>query len=196
VQNHADQQLAQQLGIADRVHYATSSMSRNYMPYLLAACDIYAGPSRLEGFGMPHVEAGACGKPVIGINAMAFRDTLVHGETAFLAGVAQVNHITEAILDEHAGEKAGQHVVFPTPRIADYRAEVGDIAEALRQLMSNPDLRRAMGAAGRLRVVERFDYRVVARQFLQTMCEHLDGFTHAETLERGTMVEAELVSAA
>ena len=41
------------------------------MPYLIAACDIYAAPSRLEGFGMPQVEAGACGKPVIGIKAMA-----------------------------------------------------------------------------------------------------------------------------
>jgi glycosyltransferase involved in cell wall biosynthesis len=30
------------------------------MPYLLSACDIYAAPSRLEGFGMIQVEANAC----------------------------------------------------------------------------------------------------------------------------------------
>jgi starch synthase len=45
----------------------------------------------LKGFGMPQVEAGACGKPVIGIKAMGMLDTLVHGETAFLANVAQKN---------------------------------------------------------------------------------------------------------
>ncbi len=54
------------------------------MPYLFGACDIYAAPSRLEGFGMPQVEAGACGKPVISIKAMGMLDTLVHEETAFL----------------------------------------------------------------------------------------------------------------
>jgi starch synthase len=67
------------------------------MPYLLSACDIYAAPSRLEGFGMIQVEANACEKPVIAIDAMAFRDTMVHGETAFLAKVAEERKITEAL---------------------------------------------------------------------------------------------------
>ena len=61
------------------------------MPYLIGACDIYAAPSRLEGFGMPQIEAGACGKPVIGIRAMAMLDTLIDGETAFLAEIGQGN---------------------------------------------------------------------------------------------------------
>ncbi len=47
---------------------------------------------------MVQVEAGACGKPVIGIRAMGMLDTLVHGETAFLAGVAQEIRIHEATL--------------------------------------------------------------------------------------------------
>src|SRR5450756_1705288 len=67
------------------VTYETNIISRNFMPFLIGACDIYAAPSRLEGFGMPQVEAGACRKPVIGIKAMGMLDTLVHGETAFLA---------------------------------------------------------------------------------------------------------------
>jgi glycosyltransferase involved in cell wall biosynthesis len=88
LQNLADLRLASQLGIDRKIIYSTNVISRNFMPYLIGACDIYAAPSRLEGFGMPQVEAGACGKPVIGINAMAMLDTLVHGRTAFLAGVA------------------------------------------------------------------------------------------------------------
>jgi len=165
-QNSLDLELAHRLGIDEQVIVTTGKVSRNFMPYLLAACDIYVGPSRLEGFGMPHVEAGACGKPVIAIDAMAFRDTLVHGQTALLAGVAQVNRITEAVLGENAMENAGQRVLFDPPRIADYRASVPDIAAHLRSLMGDAALRRQMGMAGRQRVVALFDYRVVSRQFL------------------------------
>ena len=75
-QNLIDLQLAADLGIGDKVTYSTNVVSRNFMPYLLAACDIYAAPSRLEGFGMTQVEANACGKPVIAINAMAFLDKI------------------------------------------------------------------------------------------------------------------------
>ncbi|MFO7719891.1 MAG: glycosyltransferase family 4 protein, partial [Gillisia sp.] len=88
-QNAKDLELARQLGIKEKIFYATNTVSRNFMPYLIGACDIYAGPSRLEGFGMPQVEAGACGKPVIGINAMGMLDTLIHEKTALLAGIAK-----------------------------------------------------------------------------------------------------------
>jgi hypothetical protein len=98
--------LAEDLGIGKKVIFSTNVVSQNFMPYLLSACDIYAAPSRLEGFGMIQVEANACEKPVIAIDAMAFRDTMVHGETAFLAKVAEERKITEAIYGEgHDYEK-------------------------------------------------------------------------------------------
>ena len=85
-QNQIDLQLAKELGIDKRVQFVTSINSRIFMPYLLSACDIYAAPSRLEGFGMAQIEAGACAKPVVSIRAMGMLDTLIHGETAFLSG--------------------------------------------------------------------------------------------------------------
>jgi alpha-maltose-1-phosphate synthase len=51
-QNHLDLELAKSLGIDKKVIYSTNVVSHNFMPYLLASCDIYAAPSRLEGFGM------------------------------------------------------------------------------------------------------------------------------------------------
>jgi glycosyltransferase involved in cell wall biosynthesis len=171
VQNKYDVELARSLGIQDRVSFQTHQVSRNLMPYLLAACDIYAAPSRLEGFGMPQVEAGACGKPVIGIRAMAMLDTLVHGETAFLASVAQTIHITEAVLGPESGFEPGHHVVFDKPRVSDYRASSQDIAEYLKLLLSNADLRQRMGEAGRRRVVEHYDYRLVARRLVEILSE-------------------------
>jgi glycosyltransferase involved in cell wall biosynthesis len=124
---------------------------------------------------MPQVEAGACGKPVIGIGAMAMMDTLVDGETAFLARVAQTNTITQAVLGPESGYPPGHVVYFDRPRAADYRASVPDIAEALRRLLNDPALRQRMGEAGRARVVARFDYRFVARRLVAILTEHLEG---------------------
>ena len=143
------------------------------MPYLIGACDIYAAPSRLEGFGMPQVEAGACGKPVLSINAMGMLDTLIHEETALLAGVAQKIVVNEVILGAAAGFEEGHKVVFDTPRIVDYRADVPDIAKYMEILMNDKELRDKMGKAGRERVVENFDYRVVAKKFVQIINEKL-----------------------
>lgn len=171
IQNKLDIELANALGIADRVSFPTHQISRNLMPYLLAACDIYAAPSRLEGFGMPQVEAGACGKPVIGIRAMAMLDTLVHEETAFLAGVAEAIHINEAVLGPESGFEPGHRVVFEKPRVSDYRASSKDIAGYLKLLLNDADLRQRMGKAGRRRVEAHFDYRVVARQLLSILEE-------------------------
>ena len=173
-QNAQDAQLAEHLGIEKNVVYATNIVSRNFMPYLIAACDIYAAPSRLEGFGMPQVEAGACGKPVIGIKAMAMLETLVHGETAFLADVAVEVHLREAIVGEAEGYQAGHRVVFQSPRTVDYRASVPDIAAHLLTLMQDAELRKRMGEAGRRRVVESYDYRTVARKFVSIVSERLD----------------------
>ena len=172
-QNLSDLQLATHLGIDKNVVYTTSRVSRNFMPYLLAACDIYAAPSRLEGFGMIQIEANACEKPVIGIKAMGMLDTLIHGKTAFLAGIAQEIRLRETMLGDESGYKPGSKVVFKRPRIVDYRASVHDIANYLMDLMQDAELRRKMGEAGRKRVVENYDYRVIAKRFVKLIADKL-----------------------
>jgi glycosyltransferase involved in cell wall biosynthesis len=161
------------LGIEKNVVYTTNIISRNFMPYLIAACDIYAAPSRLEGFGMIQVEANACGKPVIGIKAMGMLDTMVQGETAYLAGIAREVRLRETIVGDESGYESGHRVVFKSPRIVDYRASVHDIANSLLELMTNADLRKKMGTAGRDRAVANFDYRVVARKFVEIIQRRL-----------------------
>ena len=172
-QNLADSQLATHLGIEKNVVYTTSRISRNFMPYLVASCDIYAAPSRLEGFGMTQVEANACGKPVIGIKAMGMLDTMVHGETAFLAEVAQEIRLRETIVGRESGYEPGSKVIFKKPRTVDYRASIHDIAKYLLELMTNPKLCETMGQNGRKRAVENYDYRVVAKKFVKIISERL-----------------------
>jgi alpha-maltose-1-phosphate synthase len=172
-QNLSDLEMAIQLGIEKNVTYATNTISRNFVPYLIGACDIYAAPSRLEGFGMPQVEAGACEKPVIGIKAMGMLDTLVQGETAFLARVAQKIVVNEVILDDVEGVNGKQKVSFQKPRTVDYRASVNDIAQYLMKLMTDEPLRIKMGKAGRERAIQNFDYRVVAKKFVKIIQDRL-----------------------
>jgi glycosyltransferase involved in cell wall biosynthesis len=172
-QNLIDLELAAHLGIGKKVIYSTNVVSHNFMPYLLAACDIYAAPSRLEGFGMIQVEANACARPVIAINAMAFLDTMVHGETAFLAEVGEERKITEAVFGEGHGIDDSHRIVFPNPRTAEFRASVPDIAKYLLALIEDGGLRRRMGEAGRTHVAGLFDYRQVARRFLKIVSDRL-----------------------
>jgi alpha-maltose-1-phosphate synthase len=173
LQNIADLQLATHLGIEKNVTYTVNTISRNFMPYLLSACDIYAAPSRLEGFGMPQVEAGACQKPVIGIRAMGMLDTLIHGKTAYLAKVAKQIVVNEVTLDEESGFENNQKIVFQNPRTVDYRANVNDIARYLLRLMSDAPLREKIGKAAREHVTKNFDYRIVARRFTQIISSRL-----------------------
>ncbi len=167
LQNLADLQMATDLGIEKNVTYETNTISRNFMPYLVGACDIYAAPSRLEGFGMPQVEAGACEKPVISIRAMGMLDTLIHGETALLAEVAKRIVVNEVTLGGESGFEDQHKVYFNEPRTVDYRANVHDIANHLMLLMCDPVLRDRLGKAGRKRVVANFDYRIVAKRFVE-----------------------------
>ena len=166
-QNLTDLELAAQLGIEKKVTYLNQTTSHNFMPYLIGACNIYAAPSHLEGFGMPQVEAGACEKPVLGIKAMGMLDTLIHNKTAFLAGVAQEIVVSEEILGAESGFEDNHKVEFDTPRTVDYRASVQDIAGYLTDLMTDSALREKMGKAAREHVVQHFDYRVVAKQFVE-----------------------------
>lgn len=172
-QNLLDLEMAVNLGIEKNVVYTTNTISRTFMPYLFGACDIYAAPSRLEGFGMPQVEAGACEKPVVSIKAMGMLDTLIHGETAFMAAVAKKIVINEVMLGEESGFENKHRVKFEVPRTVDYRANVQDIAKYLKILMADPALRDKMGKAGRERVVANFDYRVVAKKFVKIISDRL-----------------------
>ncbi len=172
-QNALDMELAETLGITHKVLFRDDRVSREFMPFLMSACDVYAAPSRLEGFGMGQVEAGACGKPVVGIRAMAMLETLVHGETALLAGVAQENVAESVEVGPESGFEPGHRITFQTPRVVDYRASVPDLAAHLRSLLNDGELRRNMGEAGRLRALA-YDYRKVAARFVELVQRKLN----------------------
>ena len=172
-QNELDLALADELGISDRVHYVDGVLSREFMPYLYNACDIYAGPSRQEGFGMPHVEAQACAKPVLSVDAMGIKETVLHGETGFMAQVAEWVAISEGVVGPDGGYPEPKTIKFDSPKVIACRADVDDLAKYLLMMLSDDELTTRMGATGREHAVEHFDYCDVAQQVSDLLSERL-----------------------
>ncbi len=169
IQNRMDIELAESLGILNNIIIKEDIISRDFVPFLLSACDIYAGPSRLEGFGMVQVEANACGKPVLGIKAMGLLDTIIDGETGFLARVGEEIKVENLVVGEEHGFPPKTLFHFDPPKVIDYRADSKDLAKYLKILIENEKLRKEMGEKGVKRAREVFDYRVVAKQFLSIL---------------------------
>ncbi|MDH7482868.1 MAG: glycosyltransferase family 4 protein [Armatimonadota bacterium] len=172
-QTKIDLALAEELGIRHKVLYVDGVLSREFMPYLYNACDIYAGPSRQEGFGMPHVEAQACGKPVLSVNAMGIKETVIHGETGFMAKVGEWVSITEGEVGPKEGFPEQRVIKFAKPKLIAVRADVEDLAKYALRLLADDNLRGEMGATARKHVEKNFDYRDVARRILELVSTKL-----------------------
>jgi glycosyltransferase involved in cell wall biosynthesis len=67
-----------ELRIADRVVF-TGFLADSELPVLLNLASVLVLPSLLEGYGLPAVEAAACGLPVIATTASPLPDLLAGG---------------------------------------------------------------------------------------------------------------------
>jgi glycosyltransferase involved in cell wall biosynthesis len=65
------------------------------LPELYAAARVFAYPSLYEGFGIPPLEAMACGTPVVGSTAGALPEVL--GDAALLVDPTNEDELTQAL---------------------------------------------------------------------------------------------------
>jgi glycosyltransferase involved in cell wall biosynthesis len=72
--------LAIELGVANRVRM-TGWVAADRVLQILRSSDVFAAPSWYEPFGLPVVEAMACGLPVVATEAGGMLDTIVHDVT-------------------------------------------------------------------------------------------------------------------
>jgi glycosyltransferase involved in cell wall biosynthesis len=144
--------------IRRKVKFIDGPLSREFMCCLLSACDIYAAPSRIEGFGMVQIEAMACGKPVLSIDAMGIKDTVIHGETGLLAKVGEEVRLSEEWAYSWMGFNKKQRIRFDQPKTFAYRADIDDIAKHLYRLLSDDELRSKMGENARRHAVQNYDF--------------------------------------
>lgn len=61
-------------------------------------CDVFAMPSKREGFGIVYLEALACGKPTIGGNQDGAIDALCHGKLGALVDPDDIQKLAETII--------------------------------------------------------------------------------------------------
>lgn len=158
----------------NKIIYITDDFHHNFMPYLLNACDIYAGPSRLEGFGMIQVEAMACGKPVISIDAMGPKDTIIHGQTGFLAKIGATIDLTEEWVTKEMGFKEVFRMKFDKPKTLAYRADIDDLAKFTLDLLVKDDLREKIGTQAAQHAFNNFQYQNLAQKCADMLKEKLN----------------------
>jgi len=174
VHGQEEDALIEELGLdRGKIKYLSGGFSHDFMAYLLSACDIYAAPSRLEGFGMIQMEAEACGKPVISINVGGPVDTIIHGQTGYLAEVAGTVKLKEEWAWEGMGFDADHKVQFDEPKVFAYRADTGQLAQYTLQLLQDDQLREQMGKNAREHALANFQYQDVARKALGMLQEKL-----------------------
>jgi alpha-maltose-1-phosphate synthase len=172
--NEEERKLLDDLGIKDKVIFTEGSFSTEFIPYLFNACDIYAGPSRLEGFGMFQVEAMSCGKPVISIDFMGPSETIVHNKTGFLAKVKEKVILEEEWVYPWMGFPEKKIVKFDEPKIFGYRADVDDLAKFSLNLLTNEDLCKKIGDSGREHAIANFDYKYISNKIAEVTKKRLN----------------------
>jgi len=87
-------QMISQLGIKDDV-VLPGRVPQEYLPALYSAADMFVFPSLIEGFGIPPLEAMACGTPVIVSRAPALLETT--GGAAVDVDASDLAALSEAI---------------------------------------------------------------------------------------------------
>ncbi len=88
--------LADDVGIGSRLHL-TGWVPRELLPPLLRSADAFVSPSWYEPFGLPVVEAMACGVPVVASDAGGMLDTVIHDVTGFLVQARNPHELAKAL---------------------------------------------------------------------------------------------------
>src|SRR6202040_1246125 len=90
------EQLARDSGVADHIHFLFG-LSQEELFACYAHCDVFALPSRAEGFGLVFLEAMANSKPVIGGAHGGTPDVIEDGVTGTLVPPGDAVILSSAI---------------------------------------------------------------------------------------------------
>lgn len=137
------QSLAQEWGVADRVHLLGHANAED-LPRWYNACDVFVMPNReidgdTEGFGMVFLEAAACGKPVIAGLSGGTGSAVIEGVTGYRVDGTNSDLITKSLL-----------------KILDNNCNIVE-----------------MGKAGFIRASRDFDWKIVANRTASLAHNHL-----------------------
>ena len=130
--------MASEAGVSERVHF---------LPFLLAeelweayaSCDVFALPSRGEGFGLVFLEAMAHGKPVVGGAHGGTPEIIEDGVSGYLVQHGNVAQLTERLqrllTDEPLRYRMGAQALDRVRRDYVFDRFSGDLANLLTGLL-------------------------------------------------------------
>jgi glycosyltransferase involved in cell wall biosynthesis len=91
------ERLAHELGVAERTRFL-HELTQDELFACYASCEVFALPSRGEGFGLVYLEAMAHGKPVIGGAHGGALDVVEDGVTGWLVPHGDIERLSRALL--------------------------------------------------------------------------------------------------
>lgn len=142
-------ELAAELGLAAKIVYIVGRYRRTFIRDLIRWSTIYAAPSRHEGFGLPHVQAMSCAKPVVTCRGTAAEETPIDGVTGFIAPSTPFTW-----------RNSSEYLLHGV------RADPLAVRDALSTLIHDPRVRQRMGDEGRRRAMEHFACREIAARLV------------------------------
>jgi glycosyltransferase involved in cell wall biosynthesis len=118
---------------APPILYLDSDLREDDMPGLYRACDTLVHPYRGEGFGLPILEAMACGVPAIVTNGGACLDFCSEENSVLVH--ARKKNLPNGLL--------GDYETVKSPWV--YEVDVGDLIEKMRHAYEHPAEMKALG---------------------------------------------------
>lgn len=94
--DHDIERTIQDLGVTDRVIFP-GFVEQSELPLWYRAADVFVYPSQYEGFGMPALEALACGTPVIASNTSSLPEAV--GDAGLLVNPRAPQEIADALVE-------------------------------------------------------------------------------------------------
>jgi len=85
-------------GLADRVRFVGFLQDQNEIPRWYRAMSVVVCPSRVEGFGLPCLEAMASGCPVVATHTGAWPEIIEDGKDGYVVPCGDVQAMADAIL--------------------------------------------------------------------------------------------------
>jgi len=129
------EQLAAELGVSGHVRFL-SALTQQELLACYRRCDVFALPSRGEGFGLVFLEAMANGKPVIGPRFGAPSEFIHHGEHGLLVDPEDTAGVAQAVIDLLMSPELAAHMGQAGKQKVTQEYSYNRFCERLRQALS------------------------------------------------------------